>query len=444
MISVKRFILVVLVALAVLQIAAAQTYYVATNGNDSNVGNESQPWLTPQKAADTMTAGDTVYVKSGSYTDQLVITTSGTAGNLITYSAYPGHENLTIFEALGSGYSWDDPPWVEGAPVEIYASYINFSGFRVQNSNMVGIRLNDSRTNVTLYNLWIYNTTANAIAVKGNLNGGYDGANITIDTIDISQAVSQPSGGYGEIVTMQGVSNGEIKNVRIYNSVSPGALGGEGVDVSNSIYVTVHDNSVTGLDEIGIYIDGYRGNNSFIDVYNNVVFDIADAGGIAVANEVGGLYNGKNKNITIYNNVVWNVTGYSGIAISDTASSGGTIENTSIHSNTLDNEIIWIDNSTNISNTYIRNNVVSEMNLEDPGVITENNHNTTYDGAAGFIDAAANNYHLKPTSPLINTGTATDAPALDYDGNTRPQDGLYDIGAFEFTRKVINQIIIFF
>ena len=443
MISVKRFILVVLVALAVLQIAAAQTYYVATNGNDSNVGNESQPWLTPQKAADTMTAGDTVYVKSGSYTGQLVITTSGTAGNLITYSAYPGHENLTIFEALGSGYSWDDPPWVEGAPVEIYASYINFSGFRVQNTNMIGIRLNDSRTNVTLYNLWIYNTTGCAIAVRGNLNGSHDGANITIDTIDISQAVSQPSGGYGEIVTIRGVNTGEIKNVRLYNSVSPGALGGEGLAVQNSNNVSVYQNSITGLDEVAIYIDGFHGNDTFIDVYDNVIFDNA-AGGISVANEEGGDKNGGNKNVSIYNNVIWNVTGYAGIAITATEVNQGTIENTSIHSNTLDNEIIWIDSDINISNTYIRNNVVSEMSLEDPGVITENNHNTTTDGAAGFIDAAVNDYRLKPTSPLINTGTATDAPALDYDGNTRPQDGLYDIGAFEFTRKIINQIIIFF
>ena len=41
------------------------TYYVAKNGSDSNPGIESQPWLTLKKAADTLAAGETVYVKAG-------------------------------------------------------------------------------------------------------------------------------------------------------------------------------------------------------------------------------------------------------------------------------------------------------------------------------------------------------------------------------------------
>jgi len=51
--------------------AAPNIYYVAKNGSDSNPGSESQPWLTIQKAADTMVAGDTVYVKAGTYTEQV-------------------------------------------------------------------------------------------------------------------------------------------------------------------------------------------------------------------------------------------------------------------------------------------------------------------------------------------------------------------------------------
>lgn len=40
------------------------TYYVAKNGNDNNSGNEAFPWLTIQKAADTMIAGDLIKVGS--------------------------------------------------------------------------------------------------------------------------------------------------------------------------------------------------------------------------------------------------------------------------------------------------------------------------------------------------------------------------------------------
>jgi hypothetical protein len=37
------------------------TFYVATNGGDSNPGTLAQPWLTLQHAADVLNAGDTVF-----------------------------------------------------------------------------------------------------------------------------------------------------------------------------------------------------------------------------------------------------------------------------------------------------------------------------------------------------------------------------------------------
>lgn len=48
------------------------TYYVAVNGNDSNLGTENQPWKTIQKAANTLTAGDVVYIKAGIYHERII------------------------------------------------------------------------------------------------------------------------------------------------------------------------------------------------------------------------------------------------------------------------------------------------------------------------------------------------------------------------------------
>ena len=79
-------------------------FYVATNGNDANPGTESQPWRTIQKAANTLTAGQTVYVKSGTYNEKITIRNSGSAGKYITFSSYPG--NTATID--GSGISIGD------------------------------------------------------------------------------------------------------------------------------------------------------------------------------------------------------------------------------------------------------------------------------------------------------------------------------------------------
>lgn len=69
--------------------AHAATYYVAKTGSDSNTGFLGSPWLTVQKAANTMSAGDTVNIATGTYAETVTVSTSGTSGNKITYSG-PG------------------------------------------------------------------------------------------------------------------------------------------------------------------------------------------------------------------------------------------------------------------------------------------------------------------------------------------------------------------
>ena len=76
-------------------IASAATYYVATDGSDSNPGTLAQPFATLEKARDTATAGDTVYLRDGTYlrtnTFTLGYTNSG-----VTYAAYPGETPVLV------------------------------------------------------------------------------------------------------------------------------------------------------------------------------------------------------------------------------------------------------------------------------------------------------------------------------------------------------------
>jgi hypothetical protein len=52
-------------------------YYVAPTGNDDNPGSLDYPWRTIQKAANTLVAGDTVYIRAGVYQEQVLPQNSG-------------------------------------------------------------------------------------------------------------------------------------------------------------------------------------------------------------------------------------------------------------------------------------------------------------------------------------------------------------------------------
>src|SRR6476619_4878241 len=69
----------------------AVTNYVATTGNDTNVGTLAAPWRTVQKAANTVAAGDTVLVRGGVYNERVTVNVSGTAAaGYVSFRSYPG------------------------------------------------------------------------------------------------------------------------------------------------------------------------------------------------------------------------------------------------------------------------------------------------------------------------------------------------------------------
>lgn len=54
------------------------TYYVSTSGSDSNPGTIDRPFRTIQKGVDTVAADGTVYVRGGTYHEQVDIIGTGT------------------------------------------------------------------------------------------------------------------------------------------------------------------------------------------------------------------------------------------------------------------------------------------------------------------------------------------------------------------------------
>jgi len=89
--------------------ASAAEYYVSPTGSDSNPGTQASPFATLQKGADTAAAGDTVWIRGGTYKITtpkssgagIELSKSGTSDtNRIKYWAYAGETPLFDFSNL--------------------------------------------------------------------------------------------------------------------------------------------------------------------------------------------------------------------------------------------------------------------------------------------------------------------------------------------------------
>jgi len=121
------------------------TYYLAPNGNDSNAGTITSPWATLNKVWTVLKAGDTVYLRGGTYafnTQQSLTGKSGISGSLINVLAYPNETPILTKSAsypatFGMFFSGNYFYWkgieITGftQPLESVLSY----GFRVENSS---------------------------------------------------------------------------------------------------------------------------------------------------------------------------------------------------------------------------------------------------------------------------------------------------------------------
>jgi hypothetical protein len=85
----KHFILLILSLALLPAFVSAANYYVSTSGNDANAGTQASPWRTIQRCANVAQAGDTCYVRAGTYNEQVEIKSSGTPGNYVTFAGYP-------------------------------------------------------------------------------------------------------------------------------------------------------------------------------------------------------------------------------------------------------------------------------------------------------------------------------------------------------------------
>ncbi|VVB84744.1 Right handed beta helix region [uncultured archaeon] len=409
------------------------TYYVDTNGNDGNSGSSSSPWRTIQHAADTVSAGATVYVMGGTYNEKVTIKNSGSSGNYITFAAYPG-QTVTI-DGTGISLNYDGLIRMDGV------SYIKISGFIVVHSSFMGIMISGGASNIIVQNNSISDTSSSALLAQDASYITYDGNEVTN-----AQTMKGLGGQSNENVNMIRTNNFEIKNNHIYNNPNF-----ESIDVKEgSSYGSIHGNDISGVHSAGIYVDAQGKNSANIDIYQNRVHDSSESGarGIVIGVEV----QGSARHMNIYDNIVYNL-GAIGIAPGTSYSAGPvddvTVSNNVVYHNGLVDSwgggiIVEYSGATNIR---VRNNIVSQNGynqmvnnaggnaaitnnlIDGSGGITGSSYVT---GSPQFVNPSGGDFHIQSGSPAIDKGTSTDAPAVDFDGNARPKGAGYDIGAYEY------------
>ncbi|GAB6040075.1 right-handed parallel beta-helix repeat-containing protein [Endothiovibrio diazotrophicus] len=464
--------------------AQAETYYIdGATGDDLHDGlSPSSPWATVQRAAETLVAGDTAYIRGGVYplylhpsVRELAPQNSGNAEQgYITFAAYADETPI-----LDGG---NRTPSVNGLVSIRDKEYIRISGLTVRNvddgNEGIGIYVENAR-HIVIDGNHVHHTDSSGIQVfTKSAMAGAPCADITIDGNDVEDTNRR---GPNEMITVSGVDGFEVRNNRVHNR-QVGSHGGEGIDVKQgSRNGSIHHNEVWDLntDAPGIYLDAWDQLTENIDLYANWVHDI-DTFGVYIGSERGGVL----RDIRIYNNVI-NDNRRGAIMLADESSFSGSepLEAISIFNNTLVANSValgWYGAIT-VENPYvdglaIRNNIavgnggyqISDYPASTRNVVIDGNlldgdlgdddqgridSGLDLSGSPLFTDAANGDFSPQAGSDVIDRGSNGAIPNDRFDqdgdgdtGESLPYDAVYasrivngqvDIGAHEWAPAAV-------
>jgi PKD repeat protein len=285
-------------------LASAATYYIAPSGSNSNPGTQAQPFATLQRAHDVAVAGDTIYLRGGTYLfpSMTKLTRDGASGNRIKVFNFPGEVPVIdgINQPNNSGLS------ATGIILMTGASWWHIKGLELKNGPISGI--------------WTHQNSSNNIFEQNNIHhmgrrgaAGNQGTGLAImgpavnnlvinnDVHDNDDELSFGGGANG--INVSGAGSGHvIRGNRAWRNAD------DGIDMWNSAPALIENNWVwlSGYDQdgvtprgngIGFKLGGSGPNDGGHTVQNNLSWK----------NRVDGFHeNGGDRPMKLYNNTAWN------------------------------------------------------------------------------------------------------------------------------------------
>jgi len=405
----------------------ALDYYVDQShpeANDTNPGSEVLPWKTIQKAADTLTAGNRVLVKSGEYTELpdrypdkpvkgIKPQKSGTDNNPIIYQEAPGHRVIINQQNQGSGFYL------------VNKAYITIKGFEIKNAYDGGIYANYTNNNIVIEDNHIHHVDgsrgANIGAVRLNGCSNCVVRNNKLHDVKVGgdQTNQNGAGVHSFDMTNALIENNEIFNVAsgVFHKRS-GSVNIPGAVIRRNI---IHDTHLYGL----YYSVSGAGDKAHYqqNVYENIFYNIGNACVYASVNETSSLsqgiyiynntFDGSGVFLTgfagaeIYNNIFYKTQGWGKYAIITTNQYG--------HTSRLDyaGNNLYFDNGTNILDLYgakeRKFNSLDEWKNANPSEVETLNiipGINSFESDPLFNSTTYRDYLLKPTSPGLASNGA--------------------------------------
>lgn len=418
----------------------AKTYYVDqshSSANDSNSGTLNSPWKTIQHAAETLEAGDTVFIRQGVYYENIYFENSGnaTAGHII-FSAYNNETPIIDGNGVDAGNG-----------IIIDKSYIKLIGLEVRNW----------RDNA----IWMENASYIEISdcdihdVVFGIGAGYGSHDLVFNRtiahhydlygFDLSPSDGSPcyNATFNECIAHTGrdpqqnvdgfaLGHGEQHDFVLNKCTTYNVF--DGFDISSKN---------TTLDQCCAYNcwwGGYKIWQDNIKLVNclgynndiNVELDWDEEPGTTTL-----------INCTFINGKTWNVSAENPgdkLRMYNCILAGG--DNIGFAFDLHDDNYLGDYNIFHCGNServIVSGGYEDEFNLsqvsagewtsysgQDAHSITINNLNDL------FVNPANSDWHLLKNCPAIDKGTSLNAPNIDYEGNIRPYGAGYDIGAFEY------------
>jgi len=286
-------VLVILLGLPAVP-AFAANYYVATDGDDNDDGSIGSPFETVQKGFDTIDAGDTLYLRGGTYAEHILIADGkqGDPNNWYTVKSYPGewaildpdHDSQTAVISAYGGYGDCPMYW-------LFESFEVTGGGVDNSSNSIGAGITlSTATNITFRYLYIHdnyggtNNNSGGLIIHNDSGAGHD---IKIEWCHLKDNACTDGGNCGNILLfsdyVEDPCNVNINNTLRKNEISYNLIEGSniGIKYKNGQFLSLdHSGTHTTYNDYGdkIHHNIIRNQGAyalvacqdFTQIYNNI------------------------------------------------------------------------------------------------------------------------------------------------------------------------------